>query len=104
MYAIIEDSGSQVKVSQGDVIRVDLRELPADASTLTFDRILMVGGGEGPARIGTPVLEGVTVSGDIVGEDSTKVKITKFTRRKNYRRRKGHRQRFLNVKITAINA
>ena len=48
MYAIIEDSGTQIKVSEGDVIRVDVRDLPDDAATLTFDRVLMVGG-EGEA-------------------------------------------------------
>ena len=45
MYAIIEDSGSQIKVSQGDIIRVALRELPADAATLTFERVLLVAPG-----------------------------------------------------------
>jgi large subunit ribosomal protein L21 len=100
-YAIIEDSGSQIKVSEGDVINVAVRELPADVATLTFDRVLMVGGEQ--VRIGRPLLEGVTVTGDILSEERTdKVMITKFKRRKTYRRRKGHRQDFLKVKITGI--
>lgn len=104
MYAIIEDSGGQVKVSTGDVIEVDLRDLPADADSLVFDRVLAIGDvdGEPGFRLGTPVLEGARVSADILAEDSTKVTITKFKRRKNYRRRKGHRQHFLRVRITGI--
>lgn len=102
MYAIIEDSGTQIKVSQGDVIRVDTRELAEDAASLTFDRVLMVGG-EGEPRIGAPVLQGVKVTADILNDDvSDKVDIYKFKRRKNYRRHKGHRQHFIQVKITGI--
>ena len=103
MYAIIEDSGSQIKVSEGDVISVDLRELPEDAATLTFDRVLMVAG-EGEPRIGTPVLEGATVTADLLGNDSEKTEIFKVKRRKTYRRHTGHRQHFLKVRITGINA
>lgn len=107
MYAIIEDSGTQIKVSQGDVIKVAVRDLPTDAATLTFDRVLAVGDlGEGkPARIGAPLLAGATVTADVLGEGKTdKVEIFKFRRRKNYRRHRGHRQDFLQVKITAIQA
>lgn len=102
-YAIIEDSGSQIKVSEGDTILVDPRELPEDGSTLTFDRVLMIGTGEGGAKIGAPVLEGATVTADILDEGKLpKVEIIKQRRRKNYRRRNGHRQPFLRVKVTGI--
>lgn len=106
MYAIIEDSGSQIKVSEGDVIRVALRDLPADQATLTFDRVLAVGGVEGQAaKIGTPLVSGATVTGDVLGEGRTdKVPVVKFKRRKNYTRRKSHRQGYLQVKVTAIKA
>ena len=100
MYAIIEDSGSQYKVGKGDVIRVDLRDISDDQTTITFDKVLLIGG-ESP-RIGAPYLAGVTVTGELVGEDSTKVKIQKFKRRKNYRRKRGHRQEYLKVKVTDI--
>ncbi|MCC7145200.1 MAG: 50S ribosomal protein L21 [Phycisphaeraceae bacterium] len=103
MYAIIEDSGTQIKVSQGDVIRVAKRELAKDAATLTFDQVLMVGG-EGEPKIGTPVLKGATVTADVLGEGRTDdVPVVKF-KAKNYTRRKSHRQDFLKVKITAIKA
>ncbi|MFP4055189.1 MAG: 50S ribosomal protein L21, partial [Phycisphaerae bacterium] len=104
MYAIIEDSGTQIKVSEGDVIDVDKRELAEDQATLTFDRVLMIGG-EGDATVGQPTVEGATVEGDILLEDRTdKVRIVKFKRRKNYHRTKGHRQPFVRVKITRISA
>ena len=103
MYAIIEDSGTQIKVVEGDVIKVDLREMPEDVATLTFDRVLAVGGTDDAARIGAPYLEGAKVTADIVdqGRDK-KVMITKFKRRKGYLRRNGHRQSFIQVKITSI--
>jgi large subunit ribosomal protein L21 len=106
MYAIIEDSGTQIKVSQGDVIKVAIRDLPPDAATLTFDRVLMVGGREGQAAsIGAPILSGATVLGDVLAQErDDKVIIWKYRRRKNYKRKKGHRQDFLRVKITDINA
>jgi large subunit ribosomal protein L21 len=103
MYAIIEDSGTQIKVAEGDVIKVDLRELPEDVATLTFDRVLAVGGTDDAARIGDPYLEGTKVTADIIEEGrDKKVMITKFKRRKGYLRRKGHRQPYIQVKITSI--
>jgi large subunit ribosomal protein L21 len=103
MYAVIEDSGTQIKVSEGDVINVAVRDLPADAATLTFDRILAVGEGEA-IKVGTPVVPGATVTADILGEDRTdKIPVVKFKRRKTYIRRKSHRQDVLKVKITSIN-
>ncbi|MEX0652512.1 MAG: 50S ribosomal protein L21 [Phycisphaeraceae bacterium] len=108
MYAIIEDSGTQIKVSEGDVIRIDLRDLPDGAGevpSVTFDRVLLVGGEGVEAKVGTPVLDGAKVTADVLNEDvSDKVDIYKFKRRKNYRRHKGHRQHYIQVKITAINA
>ena len=102
MYAIIEDSGTQIKVSQGDVINVAVRDIPAEVATMTFDRVLM-SSDEGEVKIGTPILEGARVTADILAEDRTdKVPVVKFKRRKNYVRRKGHRQDFLRVKITSI--
>ena len=103
MYAIIEDSGSQIKVSEGDVIKVALRDLPADAASITFDRVLLVGTGEGSAKIGEPILAGATVTGDILAQErDDKVRIVKFKRRKGYRRNNSHRQPFIQVKITGI--
>ncbi len=105
MYAIIEDSGTQIKVSQGDVIRVDMRDLPDNADSLTFDRILMVGGDEKTTKIGQPLVKGASVTADILDPDDTeKVNITKFKRRKTYKRNIGHRQHYIKCKVTKIKA
>lgn len=102
MYAIIEDSGTQIKVAEGDVIRVAKRELAADAGSITFDRVLMVGEGE-KSKVGAPLVKGAKVTADILAQDRTdKVTVIKFKRRKDYRRKKGHRQDYLKVKITSI--
>ena len=104
MYAVIEDSGGQIKVSEGDIIRVDLRELAEDATELTFENVLLVGG-EGEPKIGTPTVSGAKVTADILTEvKGDKITVIKFKRRKGYRRKRGHRQRFLRVKITKIAA
>ena len=105
MYAIIEDSGTQIKVSEGDVINIAKRELPADAATVTFDRVLLVGGEEAEAKIGQPALDGAKVTADIIEEGRTdRVAVVKFKRRKTYKRNKSHRQDYIKVKITGISA
>ncbi len=105
MYAIIEDSGTQIKVSSGDVIDIDLRELGDNDKTLTFDRVLLLGGEEsaGAGRIGTPYVDGASVTAEVVDEiKGEKIEVVKFKRRKGYRVKRGHRQRYLRVKITDI--
>ncbi|MHB1156556.1 MAG: 50S ribosomal protein L21 [Phycisphaerales bacterium] len=105
MYAVIEDSGGQFKVSEGDIIRVDIRELPENATELSFDRVLYVSDNDANPKIGTPTLANATVKADILTEvRGDKIVIIKYKHRKGYRRKQGHRQRFLRVKITGINA
>ena len=102
MYAIIEDSGTQIKVSEGDVIRVAKRQLAADTATITFDKVLMVAN-NGETKIGTPTVDGAKVTADVLGEHRTeKVTVIKFKRRKDYKRKRGHRQDYLKVKVTSI--
>lgn len=102
MYAIIEDSGRQFRVTQGDKIYVELRDLTEGQDTLEFDRVLALGEGEG-ARIGQPLVAGAKVVAKIDRElKGEKIDIIKFRRRKNYRRKTGHRQRYLQVTISDI--
>jgi len=104
MYAIIEDSGSQIRARVGDVLTVDLRDLPENANAVTFDRVLLLGG-EGAPKVGTPYLSGATVSAEIVEREfkGEKLDIVHFKRRKGFRKKTGHRQRYMKVKVTAIN-
>ena len=106
MYAIIEDSGGQFKVAKGDIIRIDLRDLEENQSTIEFDRVLLVGGvPEAAAQVGQPYVSGAKVTADVLTEvRGEKITIIKFKRRKNYRRKKGHRQTFLRVRVTDIAA
>ena len=107
MYAIIEDSGTQIKVTSGDVVDVDLRELKDKAKTIKFDRVLMVGdeAGKGTASVGTPYVAGASVAAEIVGEvRGEKIDVIKYKRRKGFRRKTGHLQRYLRVKIGEIKA
>jgi len=103
MYAIIEDSGSQIRIGKGDVISVDVRDLADDQKTIEFDRVLLVGGDGGEAKIGTPYVEGAKVTGEILEAfRDDKITIIKFKRRKGYRRKRGHRQNLLKVRVTDI--
>ena len=101
MYAIIEDSGSQIKVEKGSKIKVDLRDLAEDQKTIEFDRVLLVGGEE--TKIGAPHVAGAKVTAEILEQArEDKISVIKFKRRKGYRRNKGHRQGYLSVKVTDI--
>ena len=103
MYAIIEEGGRQHRVTSGDTILID-RDLTEDEKTVTFDRVLFVGG-EGSPRVGTPIVSGATVTGDVIGPvKGPKVETVKYKRRKGYHKKIGHRQQQLRVKITGINA
>jgi large subunit ribosomal protein L21 len=103
MYAIIEDSGKQFKVTSGDRIRID-RAVGEDVKNITFDKVLLVAG-EGSPKIGAPLVAGATVSADVIGAaKGPKIDIQKYKRRKGYHKKIGHRQSYLEVKITGINA
>ena len=104
MYAVIKDSGTQIKVSQGDVIDIDIRELDEDQKTLEFTDILMIGDTD-PPKIGNPLVKNAKVTAEILDEfRDDKITVIKFKRRKDYRRKTGHRQKLLKVKITDIKA
>ncbi len=102
MYAIIEDSGTQYRVTEGQVIDVDVRSLPENTETIEFDKILLVGEGS-DVKIGTPTVEGAKVIAKIREEiKGPKVDVVHFIRRKGHLTRKGHRQKYLRVQIEQI--
>ncbi len=102
-YAIFEDSGTQFKVQPGDTLKIDLRDVPDNTTSINFDKVLLVSNDTG-VHIGEPVLSGATVSADIIGQvKADKIYVERFTRRKGFHRRVGHRQKYIAVKVTAIN-
>jgi large subunit ribosomal protein L21 len=102
MYAIIDEGGRQHKVTSGELLLID-RQVGPDEKTVTFDRVLLVGG-EGEPRIGAPLVAGATVTAEVLGPaKGPKVRTVKYKRRKGYHKTIGHRQKYLNVRVTAIN-
>ena len=100
MYAIFEDGSRQYRVQEGDTVTLDYRE--ADKGTrLEFSKVLLYQNGD-DTRIGRPLVEGVRVLADVLEETSKKYHIQKYRRRKNYRKRTGHRQKYTQVKISKI--
>ena len=103
MYAIVADSGQQFRVEEGQELRIDYRDGASKGDELVFDRVLMVSGEDG-VKIGKPVVDGASVTAEVVGvERGDMVTVQKFRRRKNSRRKTGHRQIYTTVLISAIN-
>ena len=103
MYAIIEDKGRQFRVTEGDTILLDRPGESQNQKTITFDRVLLVGG-EGQPKIGAPLVAGATVTADVMRETKgKKVRTVRYHRRKGFRKTIGHRQKYLSVRITGIN-
>jgi large subunit ribosomal protein L21 len=102
MYAVIQTGGKQYRVEQGDTLRVE--KLPGNVGdAIVLDRVLLVGG-EKPA-IGKPLVQGAKVEAKITAQArAKKIIIFKFRRRKNYRRKSGHRQPYTALQITGIKA
>ena len=102
-YAIIETGGKQYRVAVGESLAIE--KLPVDSGAdVTFDRVLMVGG-EGSARVGTPIVSGASVEARVEEQfRGPKIVVFKYKPKKRYRRRTGHRQALTRVTITAINA
>lgn len=101
MYAIIRSGGKQFRAEPGKTIRIPaLTAEPGDQ--VTFDEVLVAGTDDG-LKVGTPVVGGATVTGEVVKHGKEKkLIIFKWKRRKNYRRKQGHRQDFTEVRIGDI--
>jgi large subunit ribosomal protein L21 len=101
MYAIIHTGGKQYRVEKG--MRLDVERLSGEpGDTHVFERVLLLGG-SGDTRIGTPVVEGAKVSARIVDHHKAdKVMVFKMKRRKKYRVKRGHRQLHTRIEITDI--
>ena len=103
MYAVVTTGGKQYRVEAGSELVIE--RLAADAgASVTFDRVLLVGDGDA-VTIGTPTVEGASVSGTILREElGPKLIIFKFKQKATYRRTRGHRQHLVRVRIDEISA
>jgi large subunit ribosomal protein L21 len=103
MYAVVSTGGKQYRVEAGNELIVE--RVSGDAgSTITFDRVLLVGDGEA-VTVGTPTVDGATVSGTVLGEAlGPKLIVFKFKQKATYRRKNGHRQHLTRIRIDEINA
>ena len=116
MYAVIESGGKQYRVQKGSVVDVELRAVETSGAkskgrkaaegeperTVTFDRVLFVGGGKS-AHVGVPLVDGATVKATVLADTrGPKLLIFKKKKRKGYRRTKGHRQNLLRLRIDSI--
>mgnify|MGYP001562544943 CR=1 FL=1 len=101
MYAIIDINGKQYKARNGEVINIDLIDKkPGD--TVEFDNVLFISDGES-VQLGAPTIEKAKVSATVIDEwKDKKIIAFKYRRRKDSRRKKGHRQRYTRVKIDKI--
>ena len=100
-YAVIRTGGKQYRVAPGDLVRIE--RLAGDVgAAVEFSEVLLTGG-DGAVRVGTPLVEGARVRGEIVAQTrDRKILVYKKKRRKNYRRRRGHRQSVTTVRVTEI--
>ena len=104
MYAINKTGGKQYRVQQDDVIEIEKINLEDGAKDIAFDEVLAVNK-DGELTVGTPVVENAVVKGEVLEvAKASKVIVYKYKSKKDYRKKQGHRQPFMKVKITAIEA
>ncbi len=103
MYAIIDDRGRQYKVTEGQLLDIDLMDIAEGQETIEFDKVLMVGEGSA-SKIGTPVVEGAKVLAKLDTDliKAPKINVVHFIRRKGHMTRQGHRQKYTRIRIESI--
>ena len=102
-YAVVADGGRQYRVMAGQELEIDFRHLPA-GSELVFEDVLAVSKA-GKLTIGKPKVKGAKVKAEVLGlVQGEKIYVQKFKRRKNYRRRTGHRAVSTKIRVSSINA
>jgi large subunit ribosomal protein L21 len=103
MFAIIEDGSHQYRVAPGETLVVDYRDTANVGDSMQFEKVLLANGG-GSSTIGRPLIEGASVSAEVIDTElkGEKLEIQKFRRRHDSKRHTGHRQKYTVVKITDI--
>lgn len=101
-FAVIQTGGKQYQVKEGDQIKVEKIEAES-GNKVTFDKVLLSFDEEEGIKIGTPLLEGFKVQGEVSAQGrGKKIVVFKYKPKKHERKKKGHRQRYTLVKITRI--
>jgi large subunit ribosomal protein L21 len=102
MYAIIRTGGKQFRAEPGKTLRVPSLDVE-QGQTVTFDEVLL-GANDNDVKVGAPLVSGAAVTAEVVQHGKgEKIIIFKHKRRKNYRRKQGHRQKYTEVRIGEIN-
>ncbi len=102
MFAIIETGGKQYKVAEGDILAVEKLAEAKDKGEVIFDKVLMIANGE-KVEIGTPYLEGATVTAKFEEEGrAKKIVVVKYKAKVRHHKKAGHRQPYTKVKIAKV--
>jgi large subunit ribosomal protein L21 len=103
MYAIFRALGKQFRAEKGQTLRLPLMDAEP-GSTVKFDEVLLTADGD-DITAGSPLVKGAVVEAEVIGDGKEKkLYVFKFKRRKNYRRKTGHRQKFTEVRVTDVRA
>ena len=101
MFAVFQSGGKQHRVTEGDVVKLELLNAEP-GEEVVFDKVLMVANGDN-VNVGEPYVDGSQVKGEVVRIDrGKKIRVIKFKRRKNYLRRQGHRQWFTEILVNQV--
>ena len=102
MYAIVEISGKQYKVQEGDIVFVDRLENEEEGKKVTFDKVLLISDGK-KVTIGQNTVKGAKVEASVIGHGKgKKILVYKYKAKKNYRKTQGHRQPYTKIEIKKI--
>ncbi len=101
MYAVIKTGGKQYRVEEGDTLKIEDLDVEV-GNNIDFDQVLMISKDD-KLTVGTPFIKGCIVKAEVLDKGRhKKIKILKFRRRKHHMKRMGHRQNYIQVKITSI--
>ncbi|MDA0313448.1 MAG: 50S ribosomal protein L21 [Gemmatimonadetes bacterium] len=102
MYAVFQTGGKQFRVEPGTRLRIPSLEVePGDS--VTFDHVLLAGDGEDKILVGTPTVDGASVTAEVIRHGrADKIIVFKRKRRKGYRKKQGHRQNFTEIRVEAV--
>ena len=102
MYAVFQTGGKQFRVEPGTRLRIPSLEVePGDS--VTFDHVLLAGDGEDKILVGTPTVDGASVTAEVIRHGrADKIIVFKLKRRKGYRKKQGHRQNFTEIRVEAV--